>query len=110
MISTAVKWGGGKEKEGSEDVEKEQMNTVMRHWTKMAAEEGKGDDRATRGKAVGEDDVVRRSRAGCRSEPVSGRAKKEDAARDATINSRTEAVRLLRVRARPRDRPPGRRR
>ena len=30
--------------------------------------------------------------------------------RDATINSRTEALRLLRVRARSRDRPPGRRR
>ena len=30
--------------------------------------------------------------------------------RDATINLRTEAVRLLRIRARSRDRPPGRRR
>ena len=72
--------GGGTEKEGSEDEEKEKVEGI-RHWTKMAEEEGNGGGRPSGGNAEGEDDVVRRWRAGCGSKPVSGRAKKEDEAR-----------------------------
>ena len=53
---------------------------AMRHWAKMAEEEGKGGGRATGGKAVGEGDVVRPLCAGCGNEVVSGRAKNKDKA------------------------------
>ena len=53
----------------------------MRHWAKMAEEEGKGGGRSTGGKAVGEGEGVRPLCAGCGNEVVSGRAKKEDEAR-----------------------------
>ena len=77
---------------------------AMRHCAKMAEEEGKEGGRATGGKAVGEGDrcvLV----AGTRWLAAGQRRKTK---RDATINLRTEAVRLLRIRAR--DRPPCRRR
>ena len=68
---------------------------MIRHWTKMAEEEGEGGGRASDGKAEEEDDVMGRLRAGCGSEPVRGRAKKEDEV-NATINLRATPVRRQR--------------